>query len=158
QLQPRQWYHLFITYDGSGKAAGLKVYVNGRPESLQVTEDRLQNTLHTDVPLKVAQRHTTSVIENLLVQDVRIYGRALTALDVNRLVTSTRAVGLLAKPAEQRTPVEKDELFSWWLLGMDPEYPALAARIGQLQLDEVAFRSRGATAHVMQERPTPPGA
>jgi hypothetical protein len=158
QLQPRQWYHLFITYDGSGKAAGLKLYVNGRPEPLQVTEDRLQNTLHTDVPLKVAQRHTTSVIENLLVQDVRMYGRALTALDVNRLVTSTRAVGLLAKPAEQRTPVEKDELFSWWLLGMDPEYPALAARIGQLQLEVVAFRSRGAIAHVMQERPTPPAA
>ena len=26
-----QWNHLFFTYDGSGKASGVKLYVNGEP-------------------------------------------------------------------------------------------------------------------------------
>ena len=26
-----QWDHLFFTYDGSGRAAGVKIYVNGAP-------------------------------------------------------------------------------------------------------------------------------
>src|SRR5205085_1534734 len=28
-LKPGEWYHVFVTYDGSGRAAGLKVYING---------------------------------------------------------------------------------------------------------------------------------
>ena len=34
ELKVGQWNHVLVTYDGSGKAAGLKVYVNGeRQES-----------------------------------------------------------------------------------------------------------------------------
>src|SRR5262249_48597796 len=28
-LQPNKWYHVCATYDGSGKAAGVRVYLNG---------------------------------------------------------------------------------------------------------------------------------
>jgi hypothetical protein len=29
-LKPGEWQHVFVTYNGSGKAAGIKIYVNGR--------------------------------------------------------------------------------------------------------------------------------
>src|SRR5262249_47543872 len=31
-----EWKHLAITYDGSGKAAGLKVFLNGKPAEIEV--------------------------------------------------------------------------------------------------------------------------
>ena len=78
QMQPRQWYHLFVTYDGSSKAGGVKLYVNGKPEPVQVAEDKLKSTTKTAVPFKIGPRHTTSPIENVVLQDVRIYDRNLT--------------------------------------------------------------------------------
>ena len=32
-LRPGEWNHLLVTYDGSGKAAGVRIYVNGRPQA-----------------------------------------------------------------------------------------------------------------------------
>ena len=91
QLQPNQWYHVFVTYDGSGSAAGVRLYVNGNPEPMNVFTDALKSTIRTKVPLKVAQRHGTSRIDNLRVQDVRLYGRALSGLEVGRVAKTTRA-------------------------------------------------------------------
>jgi hypothetical protein len=156
QLQPRQWYHVFVTSDGSGKASGVKVYVNGKPEPTQVVADSLKDTIHTEVPLKVGQRSSSSPIENLGVQDLRIYGRALTAVDVNRLMKATRGAYLLAKPANQRTSQEKEELFDWWLLGLDPVYQELAGKVSQLQQEEATIKARATIAHVMNEKPTEP--
>ena len=33
-LQPNQWYHVLLTYDGSSKAAGVKLYLNGALQPL----------------------------------------------------------------------------------------------------------------------------
>ena len=31
-IKPDQWTHVLVTYDGSGRAGGVKVYVNGQPQ------------------------------------------------------------------------------------------------------------------------------
>jgi len=152
QLQPGQWYHVFVSYDGSSKAAGVKVYVNGKPEATTASPDRLQDTIRTEVPCKLARRNTTAPIENLLVQDVRIYSRALSGLDVDRLAKATRAVWLASKEAGKRTDPEKNELFDWWLLALDDGYTAVADKLSKLQQEEAGIRARGTVAHVMQER------
>ena len=47
-LQPNQWYHVFVTYDGSGKAAGVKVYVNGVPAAASMSSaTSLKSTIKT---------------------------------------------------------------------------------------------------------------
>src|SRR5262249_18296748 len=38
-----EWAHVFVTYDGSSKAAGVKVYVNGRPSPLEVQANKLRD-------------------------------------------------------------------------------------------------------------------
>src|SRR5207237_2509745 len=78
-LKLNQWNHVFVTYDGSAKAAGVKVFINGVPQETNVEADALKNSIRTAVPLKLGQRHSTSRLDNLLLQDVRIYGRALSA-------------------------------------------------------------------------------
>src|SRR5262249_24095371 len=153
QLKPNQWHHLFVTYDGSGKAAGLKIYVNGVPQATTVQADSLKDSIRARVPFKLAQRHAGSRIDNLLLQDVRVYSRALPGPDVDRLAKTTRAAWLAAKAADKRSAGEKDELFAWWLSAMDAPYQALAGKLDSLQQEEAAIKSRGTVAHVMQERP-----
>jgi hypothetical protein len=152
-VPPGRWNHLFVTYDGSGKAAGVKVYVNGVPQQTETAADRLQNTTRTTVPFKLAQRHTTARLDDLLVQDLRVYGRALPAAEVDRLARAGRAAWLASLPADKRSPADKEELFGWWLPTLDKPYQELAAQTNALQGDRASLLSRGMVAYVMQERP-----
>ena len=51
-----KWMHIAATYDGSGKAAGIRIYINGKPEVLEVAADSLKSSIKTKMPFKIAQR------------------------------------------------------------------------------------------------------
>ena len=148
-----QWVHVAVSYDGSAKAAGLQIYVNGELQgNRNIQADSLQNTILTDVPLKVGQRHTQSRVDDLQIQDIRLYDRVLAAPDMNRLARGTRAAWLALKPADQRSEPEKNELYDWWLPTVDEPYQQATARLAALQQEEATIKSRGTIAHVMNER------
>jgi hypothetical protein len=147
-----QWHHLFVTYDGSHQAGGVKVYIDGISQPTDVEANNLKGTICTTVPLKLAQRHGSSRIDDVLIQDVRLYGRALTGMEVERLARGTRAAWLAAKPAAQRSVFENEELFAWWLPVLDETYRNLAQKLGTLEREESGIKARGTVAHIMQER------
>jgi hypothetical protein len=148
-----QWAHLLVTYDGSGRAAGVKVYVNGISQDVEILADDLKHTMRTTVPLKVGQRHSTARLDDLLVQDVRFYGRTLSGAEVECLAHGSRLAWLALKPATKCSPAEKDEMFAGWLPGHDPAYRAMTGKMSAMQQEQATIQSRGTVAHVMQERP-----
>jgi hypothetical protein len=152
-IKTNQWHHVFVTYDGSGKAAGVCIYIDGVRQETAVEADVLKSTIKTTLPLKFAQRTTTSRLDNVVLQDVRIYGRALPGQDVEKLVKGTRAASIAMKPADSRTPAEKEELFASWLSSVDPASQELGKKVADLQKQDAAMRSSSTIAHVMQERP-----
>src|SRR5439155_15533212 len=117
-----------------------------------VQADALKSTTRTTVPFKVAQRNNSSRLDNVALQDLRIYGRALSGPEVDRLARSSHAVALLSKAADKRPAAEKEELFGWWLHALDPAYQGLTKRRSDVQQEEVTIKARGTVAHVMQER------
>ena len=62
-ITPGVWTHVFITYDGSARATGVKIYINGQPQETDVHADVLKSTIRTQLPLKIGQRHTGSRID-----------------------------------------------------------------------------------------------
>jgi hypothetical protein len=157
-LQPGKWVYLTMTYDGSGKAAGVKFYLDGNPVPADIQNDNLKSTTRTTVPLKLGQRHQSSRVTGVSLEELRIYDRALTALDVQQLNGSRQTVELLSKPADKRTPKEVDELFNWWLVTQDAQYKEQSSKLKELQTEDAAIRGRGTIAHVSVEKPTMPEA
>jgi hypothetical protein len=155
-LQPRQWYHVLVAYDGSGKASGVRVHINGTGQPVDVFTDKLQSTIRTKVPFKIGQRHSGERVKDVAIQDVRVYGRALNSVEVERLARTPRAQELLA--STKRSDKEQGELFDWWLAALDGPSRDLSLELGKLTQDEVQIRSRGTVAHVMQEQPGEPTA
>jgi hypothetical protein len=151
-LQPNQWYHVMLTYDGTGKAAGVKLYLNGTLQPLDVFTDKLNGSIKTQVPFKVGQRHEGERVKDVSLQDLRMYGKTLKGPEVTQLATSSKAADFLAKPAEKRTPAERAELFDWWLVSLDAPYRSLNEKLAAVQQEEVTMKSRGTIGHVMQER------
>ncbi len=152
-LKQGKWHHVFVTYDGSGKADGLQIYIDGeRQKGRDVQADNLKGTTRTTVPFKLAQRNNTGRVNSFALQDLRIYGRALSGLEVNQLAGGGRIGTIAAKPAAKRTPGEKDELFSYYLGTQDEEYRKAAARAAELSAEESGLRSRGTIAHISVEK------
>ncbi|HWE38938.1 MAG TPA: DUF1553 domain-containing protein [Isosphaeraceae bacterium] len=157
-LKAGEWTHLFVSYDGSGKPAGVKIFVDGTPRPTRTDVDALKGTIRAQVPLKVGQRSAGGKLNQTLIHDLRIYDRALTDQEVERLVGGELAGGLLAKAADKRPAAEVDALFRWWLAAIDPPSRGLRERLAALEVEERAIKGRGTVAHVMQEKPGEPTA
>ncbi len=157
-LKVNQFHHVFVTYDGSQKAAGFKIFIDGVLQSLDVETDTLKSTAQNQVPLKIGQRQTEQRVAGVSLYDLRIYGRTLPAGEVGQLAKGSVAADILAKPADQRTPQEVTDLYDWWLTTIDLPYKALGDTVSRLQQEEVAIRSRGTIAHVSAEKPSMPEA
>jgi hypothetical protein len=151
---PNEWNHVFVTYDGSAKAAGVKIYLNGvlQPTDTQMETLKPESTIKTSMPFKIGQRGSSERLKQLFLEDLRVYDHLLSGPEVENLAKATRALALVAKAADKRTDKEKEELFAWWLVGLDPDYRNLVADLARLQQEEVAIKSRGTIAHVMAER------
>lgn len=157
-LKAGQWSHVLVTYDGSGKAGGVKVFVNGQPQGVRVQKDQLKGTIRTDVPLKIAQRSTQSRLNDVAIQDLRLYGRPLSPQEAVHLATGTRIAYLATKPADQRSEAESNEVFAWWLEAKDQPYRESVGRLAALEQEQAAIKGRSTVAHVQQERSEPPTA
>ncbi|MSU59038.1 MAG: DUF1553 domain-containing protein [Pedosphaera sp.] len=152
ELPKDRWAHVCVTYDGTSKAAGVKIYVDGEVREFATQADKLQNSIRSTVPFKIGQRHTSSPVEKTGVQDVRFYGRALTHDEVRELGNGTRMAWLASKPADKRDAKEGEELFTRWLTSGDKEYLESTKALDKLQGEEGEIKMRGTIAHVMSER------
>jgi len=105
QAKAGRWQHVFATYDGSGKAAGITLYVDGVKVPTKVNSDRLTGSIRTKAPLRIGSRTGGIVLEDAQVQDVRIYGRELSADEIVSLHAFTPLHHYLRLEPEQRTKI-----------------------------------------------------
>jgi hypothetical protein len=98
-----QWRHVMFTYDGSGNASGVKLYIDGRQVETFTAFDRLYRTI---LPIKVGTHvpdkrpllagksyrlHTGEFgIFKGLMDEIRIYNRELVALEVDGIVQQVK--------------------------------------------------------------------
>ena len=151
-LKPNAWNHVLVTYDGSGKASGVKVYLDGKPRKTTVAADALKNTIRTKVPFKLGQRSNSARVEEAIFQDLRVYARSLPPEEVDVLVNATRTAYLASKPADKRPAPEVDAAFLWYLSTQDPASKELAGKLAALEKEQAAIKARGTIAHVMNEK------
>jgi len=155
QVPANQWTHVAFSYDGSKKAAGVTIYIDGQKKAVNVQSDGLKGSIRTDVPLKIGQRHRGSVLSGAAIQDLRVIRRLVPPQEVASLASSTRLAALVAKPADARTEAEKNELYDWWLTSLDAAYQSASEALAALEREQRDLEARGTIAHVMEENKEP---
>jgi cytochrome c553 len=157
-LKPGQWQHIFVTYDGSAKPGGIRIYVDGKEQALKVEKDTLKPdaTIRTQTPLRIGQRSDTQVFDGGGVQDVRIYSRNLAAEEVKAIAEVAPLRAILASASEQRTPEQQAALFDYYLVTQDPEYLSRTKAVADLEAEREAIQARSPVTHIQQERPNSP--
>lgn len=155
-LPYNKWNHLAITYDGTGRAEGVTISVNGSvvPASVATPKKVVQGEIRTPVPLTLNGRHGGQArLENVSVEDVRLYARQLHPSEVMQLSQAGLIANILSKPLAQRSAQQMQEAFTWWLQAFDTPSQKWQEQLARLQQEEAAIRARGTVAHIMQERP-----
>ena len=153
---PRQeWRHILVTYDGSAKASGVKIYLDGKAQDLKIGHDSLTGTIRTEQPLRIGRRSTSAAFTGLI-DDVRIYDRALTADEVERLFTHQLVGALVDLPVEERSSAQQKKLRDHFLAtsGGKP-FRAVHDRAVQLRSEVEQLEDKEPTTMVMQEMPEP---
>ena len=124
--------HLLVTYDGSGKAAGVKMYVNGQPEKLAVQFDKLTETIKTPETFSIGRRGAAGPAFTGRVDDFRIYERALPPNEVAALGGSATFV-IATIPVEKRAPEQKAQLQKFYRETQAPEIAAAQLKVADIR-------------------------
>ncbi len=147
---------MLVTYDGSSRAAGVKIYINGEPQATDIAVDVLKGSIRTTVPLKVGQRQSSDRLDGVVVNALRIYGRALVAAEIDPLAWGERVAAIVRTPADKRPAAEVDAAFGWWLRTSGSGHEgSCEGQVATLQAEEAAIKARGTFAHVMHEKAEP---
>jgi hypothetical protein len=122
RFQSSAMQHLVVNYDGSGKASGIKVYLDGVPLEMEAVRDHLTGSFRTSAPLAVGNKNIGRPFLGQM-DDLRIYSRTLTAGEVENLAIQSPARTLLAELAGKPVPA---------IASLRPEKPPAEAEIGML--------------------------
>ncbi len=120
-LDADKWNHVFATYDGSSKAAGIKIYVNGEAWDWSIEQDGLTDTIKTEKTLLIGSRHPGSRLKGK-VDEIEVYNRALSGEEVKRLASSSSIGAMLAIVPEQRTDGQKEAIRRYYLTTQHTAY------------------------------------
>ncbi len=153
-LPLNKWTHLFVTYDGSSKAAGISIYVNGQSAELMRTHDTLNGTLLVDTPAHIGRRNPAAPFKGML-QDVRVYSRLLSATEVGSIVSLGPIRDALAKSAEKRTPEQAEALARYYRESVDARYRGITEELAKVQKEKSELDAAIPTTMVMQEMEKP---
>jgi len=130
-IELNQWTHVMFTYDGSGKAAGVKLYIDGKRVDTIASFDRLYKTilpikigthLPDNRPLAVGKSYRLHTGEfgifKGLIDEIHIFDKELVAFEVNGIVQQVKSVipndynseSLIAEYWRRNAPIVKRKL------------------------------------------------
>lgn len=88
-VQPGAWTHVVVTYDGSSRAAGARIFLNGEPAAVDVVRDKLGGDITYDrakqPPLLIGHRFRDSGFKGGRVDEFRMFARELSAVEAGWL-------------------------------------------------------------------------
>jgi hypothetical protein len=150
------WKHVFFTYDGSGRASGIKVYVNGEPVATKAVLDTLgRSTIRTKAPMQLGLRYPdANPARDTRYQDIRLYERALTAEEAKRLPFEDYVAEVTGKPTSEWSEDQRHAVSDYYFNNVDKSYQEIQNRIDHLdaQLDKLS--EGGALTLVSWEKPS----
>ncbi len=111
----RQWTQVFMTYDGSSRASGIKLYVNGQQAEVEVEHDQLTESslprgfapaFNEFVGVEFGRRFREVTLKDGGIDELRFFNKALTPIEISYLHDAAAAVDInaLAELAADNDP------------------------------------------------------
>jgi hypothetical protein len=155
-LEPDRWHHVMVTYDGTRVASGVRIYIDGESQKLKINLDDLNQSFESKEPLRIGGGGGSEDRFRGLIDDVRVYKRALRADEAEMLAVSDTVERLAAIPPARRTRGEAGKIHAYYLESQAPGRIQQAHRlVERLQRQYERLDEAVPTTMVMQEMEKP---
>ena len=154
-----QWIQLTMTYDGSSKANGLKIFKDGNELQLETTMDQLAKDIllnGTNQPgLQIGAWNRGLGFKGGKVDDILVYNRALTDIEIKIIDGQTSWASITGKSPEQLSQQELNNLKAYYLSAINPGVVDAQKKLQQLRSTLSDSTENIPELMVMQEMPQP---
>lgn len=152
------WRHVALTYDGSSRAAGLRLYVDGQAVATRVIRDRLSRDI--DYRVEWEDSSADQVSDGSEVQAVLTLGKSGNETGLQgAAIDELRAYDRELSPVEiiflsgQAVPEEDEPWFDWYVREVDPEGVAALTALNEARKAETEFDIGLRDIMVMEDTP-----
>ncbi|MEO1614452.1 MAG: DUF1553 domain-containing protein [Planctomycetota bacterium] len=159
-IKPGQWQHVAVTYDGSGRAGGVKIYIDGKSVPLRVNSDNLKAetgaSFHVAAPLQLGSRFNEAAMTGLSVGSLRIFEGTLKPTEVRVMKDSEEIRQLVlrrsAEPDKELEPKQRRVIEDYYLSVKVPEFGTLSGKVAALKSERSAIEARSPITHIQREK------
>jgi hypothetical protein len=149
------WRHMAVTYDGSGKAAGVQIYLDGEPQPMIVQRDTLNGSIANEEPWRIGSKPTGVGLTGLI-DEFRLYDRCLQPEEVEAIHWRDLLEGALEVPLAERSEAQKGILRDYYLEHSAPQkFRDLAHQLSEARTEEESARKAIVGLSVMGEMSKP---
>ncbi|MDA9764673.1 DUF1553 domain-containing protein, partial [Opitutales bacterium] len=157
ELAPEEWRHVTVSNDGSYRAKGLKVYLDGKAVPTRVLHNTNSNK---NVSAKNAKfRVGGGVVGNNykgMVDELRIYDRTLWEDEIVLLAASGSIGDIQGLKPKHRSIEASEKLSAYFLENEAPEsYHSLASSLFDARLERLKYHDSLPTTMIMEELAAP---
>jgi hypothetical protein len=163
-IAPGEWRHLTFTYDGSSRARGLRLFLDGEPLETKTVVDNLRRSIIYDqeganwdgnAGLRLGRRHDQT-LEDVSVDDLRVYDRQLTGCEAARLGGGSSTLqALWSTEAARRSEAQWQALREHYVLRVAPGLEEKRRTLTGLRGEENALLTSLPEVMTLRERSRP---
>ncbi len=156
-LPPGEWMHVVVSSDGSSRAAGLQLAVNGRPVAVNIIKDNLSREITGGGGDNIAlgERFRDRGFKGGMIDDFRVFHKRLSPLEVLATYDEGIAKQILNTPAETLTDSERSLLFDHFVEAGDEAWSQHLAALQAARGEYARFNDSLKEIMVMRELPEP---
>ncbi|HZQ94495.1 MAG TPA: DUF1553 domain-containing protein [Candidatus Sulfotelmatobacter sp.] len=149
-----RWNHIVATYSGSGKADGMKIYVDGQPQALNVVRDGLHGSVRTSAPMTFGRMWPDAdPLRQSAFQDFRFYSRELESREAARLPFEDYVSEIVRRPLSTWSEDEFKVVSDFYFDQRDETARSLAAQLPALTGELEKLSKDGDISLVSEEAP-----
>ena len=141
-----EWTHVSVTNDGSRKASGLKIFINGQPAETTVASDNLTRDYLIGSALNFTARGRDIGLRGGMIDEVHVHLRALSSLEVLAVATGKPLAKNGATPALLR---------EYFHSAIDPDARALSKNLSTARAAYRDAEKKVREIVTMRESPQP---
>jgi hypothetical protein len=155
-LQIQEWHHVTVRYDGSSRATGLSIFIDGKSAATEIIRDNLSKEITGGKQhLVLGERSRDRGFTNGLADELMVFDRQLTPIEIVHIADRSTLATTLNTPAEQLTTEQRQQLLTYYLATTHPSHREQLATLTKLRNDRSSEMEKVQEIMVMRELPAP---
>lgn len=156
-LNPEQWVHVAISYDGSSRASGVRMWLDGAPIETEVVRDNLYKEIRGGGGdnIAIGERFRDKGFSRGSVDELYVFSRQLSTLEVRQLQDSEALISALQTPVNELADGTLSLLSEYYRLAVDDNLATFRRELQLLRQKSCDARNGVAEIMIMKEMAQP---